>query len=230
MDQISSLIALSFGAAWASGINLYAAMAMLGVLGYSGAYDLPPGLEVLQNPVVIGISGLLYVAEFFADKIPGVDTGWDTVHSFVRIPAAITLAALAMSPADTGTQVAVAVAGGGLGAAAHFMKAGTRVFINTSPEPLSNWGASVAEDVFVVFLIWLALTYPYVTLGVIAVLVLLAIWLIPKLWRGIRRLFSVFKGGGATEEPSLRSLFRPGTIDLDDQNSGSPPENRIAPR
>lgn len=187
--DVTALIALSLGAAWASGLNLYAACAVLGLMGATGSVDLPPGLGVLQNPWVIGAAGAMYVVEFIADKIPGVDSGWDTIHTFIRIPAGAVLAATVF--ADTGTvQMLAAGAGGGmLAATSHGIKASSRLLINASPEPVSNWTASVSEDVVVIGGLWLALAHPAVFLGALVLFVLIAIWLLPRLWRALRALF-----------------------------------------
>ena len=132
---IAETIALSMGIAWASGINLYAAIVMLGLLGTTGNIDLPPDLLILQNPLVIAAAGFMYAVEFCADKVPGVDTGWDTLHTFIRIPAGAVLAAGAVGDVGAGAQVAALIIGGGLAGATHATKAGSRALINTSPSP-----------------------------------------------------------------------------------------------
>jgi len=188
-DQIVSILALTMGAAWASGINLYAAIFMLGFMGATGNMDLPPALEVLENPLVMMAAGVMYVAEFFADKVPGVDSGWDTIHTFIRIPAGAMLAAGAVGEVDPAVAVAAAILGGGISAATHVTKAGTRVLVNTSPEPFSNWAISIGEDIAVIAGLWTALNYPLLFLVLLALFIILLIWLLPKLWRGIRELF-----------------------------------------
>ena len=189
MDLVH-VIALGMGVAWASGINLYAAVAMLGILGATGHMTLPPGLEPLTEPVVIAAAVFMYCVEFFADKVPGVDTGWDAVHTFLRIPAGAVLAAMAVGEVSVPAQIAAGLIGGSLTAATHATKAGTRVLINTSPEPVSNWGASLAEDVAVITGLWVALNYPWLFLGLMVVFIGLMIWLLPKLWRGIKTVFA----------------------------------------
>lgn len=203
--DVTALIALSMGAAWASGLNLYATCAMLGLMGASGSMDLPPGLEGLENPWVIAAAGAMYVVEFFADKIPGVDSAWDTIHSFVRVPAGAVLAATVFADIGTAEMLAAGAAGGILTAGTHTLKAGTRLLINTSPEPVTNWTASVTEDVAVFGGLYLALTHPAVFVGGLVVFILLAIWLIPKLWRSIRVLFSKIARlfGKETDPPPL---------------------------
>ena len=183
------IIALMLGASWASGINLYAAVLMLGLLGQTGHVDLPPGLELLTDAMVLIAAGGLYVVEFVTDKIPGVDTGWDALQTFVRIPAGALMAAGAAQGLDIGpaAEFAALLLGGGLATASHATKAGSRVAINTSPEPFSNSGASVAEDVSVVAGLWTALNHPWLFIVLLLVFLLLALWLLPKLWRMIRR-------------------------------------------
>ncbi len=206
------LIALSMGLAWASGINLYAAIAMLGILGATGNMDLPPGLEVLQHPGVILAAGFMYCVEFFADKVPGVDTGWDTLHTFIRIPAAAILAASAVGHVDPAITLMAGILGGALAATSHTLKAGTRVLINASPEPFSNIGVSVAEDTLVLAGLAGAIYHPAWFLVFLALFVAAAVWLLPKIWRGVKFLFarirSAFAAGARPEPPSGLSLKR----------------------
>ncbi len=208
MDQLDSVIttiALTMGVGWASGINLYATLLMLGFMANSGNMVLPPGLEVLANPLVIAAAGLMYAVEFVADKVPGVDTGWDTLHTFVRIPAGAALAASAVGDVSVAVEVAAAIVGGGLAAGSHAAKAGSRVMINTSPEPFSNWFVSLGEDVAVVAGVWAALNQPYLFLAALLLFILLLIWLLPKLARGIARVFGFLlrlcKGEPASQSP-----------------------------
>jgi len=133
LDQVASILALTMGAAWASGINLYAAILMLGMMGATGNVDLPPGLEILTDPMVLFAAGSMYVVEFVADKIPGVDSTWDVLHTFVRIPAGAMLAAGAVGDVTPALALAAGIMGGGLAATTHITKAGTRALINTSP-------------------------------------------------------------------------------------------------
>ncbi len=202
--QIASLISLSLGAAWASGINLYAAVFMLGLMHNTGNFVLPPEMQDVANPMVMGAAGIMYVIEFFADKIPGVDTGWDAIHTFIRIPAGAVLAAQGMGELGTGAELAAALVGGSLAASTHATKAGSRALINTSPEPLTNWAASITEDVAVIGGLWAALQYPLVFIGLLVVFILLMIWLLPKLWRGIKGVFAflgrLFGGGSSSSD------------------------------
>ncbi len=190
MDTIDTL-ALTLGAGWAAGINLYAAIFMLGYLGATGSVALPPGLEMLSDPMVMTVAGIMYCVEFFADKTPGVDTGWDTLHTFIRIPAGAVLAAGASSGigVNEATQLAAALVGGTLAAGSHFTKTGSRILINTSPEPVTNWTASVLEDIAVIGGLWTALHYPLAFIALLVVFIILVVWLLPKIWRALKRLF-----------------------------------------
>lgn len=181
------------GVAWASGINLYAAILVLGLLGLSGNMPLPETLQVLQNPIVIGVAGFMYCVEFFADKIQGVDSAWDTLHTFIRIPAGAVLAATAVGDVDPAIAVSAALVGGGLTAGTHLTKASTRLLVNTSPEPFSNIGASLAEDTAVVGGLLTALYYPSLFLVLLVVFIALMIWLLPILLRALKGIFDSLK-------------------------------------
>ena len=189
MEDLTQTIALSLGTGWASGINLYAAILVLGFLGATGRMDLPPDMQVLTDPLVMFAAGFMYLVEFFADKVPGVDTAWDTLHTFIRIPAGAILAASAVGDVGPGAEIAAALLGGSMAAASHAAKAGTRVLINTSPEPFTNWTASIVEDFGVVAGLLVALNHPLLFLAFLAAFLLLLVWLLPKLWRGIKRVF-----------------------------------------
>ena len=185
------LISLTLGVAWASGINLYAAVFMLGYLSSTGNMELPPGLEMLDDPMVMGAAGLMYCVEFFADKTPGLDTGWDAIHTFIRIPAGAIMAAgmaqgLDISPA---AEFAALLIGGGIAATSHVTKASSRLLINTSPEPVTNWTASIAEDLAVIGGLWTALNYPVVFIVLLIVFMLVIIWALPRIWRTLKSLF-----------------------------------------
>jgi hypothetical protein len=188
VNEITRIIALTMGAAWAAGINLYAAIATLGILSVTGNITLPPDLQVLANPLVIGAACLMFAVEFVADKMPGVDSGWDTIHTFIRIPAGALLAAGAVGEVNPAVSLAAALLGGSLAAGTHGLKAGSRLLINSSPEPLTNWTASIVEDMAVIGGIWAAVNYPWLFLGLLAIFILLMIWLLPKIWRGIKML------------------------------------------
>jgi len=192
--NIVNIIALTMGVAWASGINLYAAILVLGLLGSTGNIALPADLQILTNPMVIGAAALMYVVEFFADKVPGGDTGWDTLQTFVRIPGGALLAAGAVGEMNPALAVVAGILGGGLAAGVHATKAGSRILINTSPEPVTNWIASLAEDAMVVAGLWTALHHPLVFLVLLGLFVMMMIWLLPRIWRGVKRLFGAIKG------------------------------------
>ncbi len=203
--QIVDTLALTLGVAWASGLNLYAALLMLGYMHASGAATLPPDLVILADPVVMLAAGFMYLVEFFADKTPGVDTGWDALHSFIRVPAGAVLAAAAVGEVALPLQLATAIVGGGVAAATHATKAGSRVLINTSPEPFSNWAASIAEDIAVFGGLWMALHNPWLFLVLLIAFLLLLVWLLPRLWRAIvhvyRFLVSKLRGQPAPPRP-----------------------------
>jgi hypothetical protein len=182
------LIALAAALGWASGIRLYAVLFIVGGVGYLQWVDLPGGLSALAHPYVLAASGFMFCVEFFADKIPGVDTLWDAVHTFIRIPAGAALAASVFGDAPAATTLAAAIVGGSLAAGSHVAKTGSRAVINTSPEPFSNWAASVGEELVVGTVLWLAFEYPVIALIVLAVLIALMVWLVPKVWRFLRAL------------------------------------------
>ncbi|MBN2645536.1 MAG: DUF4126 domain-containing protein [Desulfuromonadaceae bacterium] len=190
LTHVTQTIALTMGTAWASGLNLYATILVLGLMGNSGNMVLPESLHIVQEPLVIGAAALMYAVEFFADKFPGVDTGWDAIHTFIRIPAGAALAAAATGQTDPAISLAAAIVGGSLTAATHATKAGTRAVVNTSPEPFSNWALSIGEDVAVIGGLWTALNHPVLFLCALALFIVLLIWLLPKLWRGIKRIFA----------------------------------------
>ncbi|MCC7410454.1 MAG: DUF4126 domain-containing protein [Gammaproteobacteria bacterium] len=185
VDPLETL-ALVMGVAWASGINLYAAVLMLGLMNATGNVVLPEDLQVLSHPAVLAAAAIMYCVEFFADKAPGVDSAWDAVHTFIRIPAGAVLAAAAVGEVDPGVQFAAFLVGGSLAATSHVTKAGGRVLINTSPEPISNWLASLGEDALVLTGLWTALAHPWVFLALLIVFIVLVAWLLPRIWRAIR--------------------------------------------
>ena len=182
------LVALAASIGWASGLRLYAVLFIVGGLGYLGWVDLPGGLGVLAHPYVLGASGFMCFVEFFADKIPGVDSLWDLVHTLVRIPAGAALAASVFGDAPSPAMIAAAILGGTLAAGSHFAKAGSRAVINTSPEPFSNWAASFGEELAVGSVLWLAFAHPLAALVVVLLATTFAIWLIPRVWRMIRHI------------------------------------------
>jgi len=204
------VIAMTLGVAWASGINLYAAILVLGIMGSGGYTELPPSLTVLQDPLVIGAAGIMYFVEFFADKIPGVDSGWDVIHTFIRIPAGAMLAVGAAQGLEINqaAELAAALLGGSLAATSHLTKASTRLVINTSPEPVTNTTASITEDLAVIGGLWTALNYPVAFIVFIILFILLAIWLLPKLWRAIKSIVTTIRGwlgGKQAQQESVRA-------------------------
>jgi hypothetical protein len=188
------LVALAATLGFASGLRLYAVLFIIGMAGYLGWVDLPTGLAPLAHPLVLAASGFMCFVEFFADKIPGVDSLWDVLHTLIRIPAGAALAASVFGDSSSATMLAAAIMGGTLAAGSHFTKAGSRALINTSPEPFSNWGASLTEDAAVGGLLWLALAHPLAAGVVVVLMILLMIWLLPKLWRTGRRLAGRLSG------------------------------------
>lgn len=193
--DVTQLIALAAVLGFASGIRLYAVLLITGLVGYAGWVELPGGLALLQHPWVLIASGLMFLVEFVADKIPGIDTVWDAIQTFIRIPAGAALAAGVFGGMDSAAwALAAAIIGGSLAATSHFTKAGTRAAANTSPEPFSNVGLSIAEDVGTAGLLWLVLTYPLIALGIVIVLVLAAAWLLPKLVRFVARMLRALIG------------------------------------
>ena len=220
MDEYQTLLqtlSLTLGVAWASGINLYAVVAVLGIGGATGYVDLPPTLEVVQDPLIILAAGFMYCVEFMADKTPGVDTAWDTLHTFIRIPAGALLAAGAVGPVDPALAISAGLLGGSLTAATHAAKAGGRVLINTSPEPFSNWAASIAEDLAVFAGLWAALTHPVLFLCALLLFLIALCWLLPKLARGTTRVLRKLGSwlGLIRTDPraqELRQLFESGIL------------------
>lgn len=201
-SQVVSIIALSMGLGWASGVNLYAALLTLGVLGVTGSMELPPGLEIVQNPAVMGAAGVMFAVEFCADKIPGLDSTWDAIHTFIRIPAGAVLAASALGEVSGELTLVAGVLGGSMAASSHLVKAGSRVLINASPEPFTNWTASVVEDVSVIGAVLLALYHPVAMIVFLVLFLVLAVWILPKIWRGIKKMFGFIARLLGRNEPS----------------------------
>ena len=195
----AQLIAIASVLGFASGIRLYAVLFAVGLAGLMQWVELPAGLQVLAHPWVLGASALMMAVEFFADKVPALDSLWDTVHTLVRIPAGAALAAALFGGDSALWATIAALLGGSLAATSHFTKAGGRALINTSPEPVSNIAASSAEDVLVGGLLLLAFAYPWAAAAVVLLLVLLAAWLLPKLAGFIVRLLR--RLAGAARQP-----------------------------
>ncbi|MDK9704754.1 MAG: DUF4126 domain-containing protein [Sulfuritalea sp.] len=183
--DLAALLALAAGLGWASGVRLYTTLFVVGLAGKLGWLLLPEGLRLLEHPWVLGAAGFMLAAEFFADKIPLLDSVWDTVHTFIRIPAGAALAAMVFGGQGIEWQTAMAILGGTLAAGTHFTKAGTRAIINASPEPFTNVAASFGEDVVVLTGLWLMFSHPLVMLALLVLAVALILWLLPILWRNL---------------------------------------------
>jgi hypothetical protein len=198
MDYLSQL-ALAGSLAWASGIRLYATIFLIGMLGRFEYLHLPEPLLVLQHTWVLAASGIMVVGEFFADKVPGFDSVWDAIHTFVRIPAGAFLAWGAMGDGTPVAETAAAILGGLIAGGTHIAKSGGRAVVNTSPEPLTNWTLSFGEDGLVVGGLFLAITHPLAFLILLAVFLALVVWALPKLFRFFGGLLRRLRGGDTVE-------------------------------
>ena len=181
-------LAIAAGLAWGSGLRLYATLFLVGIAAYLGWVELPAHLNLLQNPMVLAASGFMSFIEFFADKFPWVDSLWDAVHTFIRIPAGAALAAAVFGDAGAGITFAAAILGGTVAGGTHLSKAGTRAMLNTSPEPFSNWGASLVEDAALPLGLWLASTHPMVFIACLMLLAVIAIVLVRWIIKGLAAL------------------------------------------
>ena len=192
MDLESHLpdLAIAAALAWGSGLRAYAVIFAIGLAGAAGWWELPEHLRLLEHPLVLGASGLMTAVEFFADKLPWLDSVWDAVHSFIRIPAGAVLAAAVFGDSGAAVALAAAILGGSLAAGVHLAKAGSRAAINTSPEPFSNWSASLAEDAIVPVGLWLAVVNPILFFVLLALFLLAAALLLRVILRGLRRLLA----------------------------------------
>lgn len=186
-DALIAQAALAAAVAWGAGLRLYAVVLILGLAGRFGGLDLPESLQILAHPLVIGISGLLALAEFVGDKIPLLDSLSDSIHTFIRIPAGAALAAAFFGDSGAAVQTAAALLGGSFAAGSHVAKAGSRAFINTSPEPVSNVAASFGEEAILGGGLWLAIVHPLAFLAALGVFMLASVWLARKLWRWLRQ-------------------------------------------
>jgi hypothetical protein len=189
-----STLSLALGSAWTSGINLYATVSVLGLLQKFGGVKLPGGLDVLDNWWIIGIAGGLYLVEFFADKIPYVDSVWDVVHTFIRVPAGAVVAWAAVSDMDPAIVIPATLIGGGLALSSHGTKATARIAANLSPEPVTNTLLSLAEDAIAIIGVLLAVFAPILIAIVLIVFLLFFVWFFPKIFRAIKRLFAAIAG------------------------------------
>lgn len=186
------------GSAWLSGINLYATVVTLGVLQRMQMVKLPGGLDMLGEWWVLGLAGGMYIIEFIADKIPAVDSAWDAIHTFIRVPAGAILAATAFADFDPSIKMAAMIIGGGIALGSHGTKAATRLAANTSPEPVSNIALSIGEDVLTFGTTVVMAFFPVIMIAVVIIFLILAIWLIPKILRAMRKMFArLFNTGTA---------------------------------
>ncbi len=201
-----STLSLALGSAWTAGINLYATVTVLGLLQKFGFTHLPGGLNVLDNWWIIGIAGFLYIIEFFADKIPYVDSVWDVVHTFIRVPAGAIVAYAATNQTDASMQTIATLLGGGLAFSSHGTKAAVRAGANLSPEPVSNWVLSLVEDVIAFVGVILAVFAPILITLVLMVFLIFFVWFAPKIFRAVRRIFNAIRAIFAGE--SFREVAR----------------------
>ncbi len=193
MNEWLPTLSLALGSAWTSGINLYATVTVLGLLQKFGAAHLPGGLDVLDNWWIIGVAGGLYLIEFFADKIPYLDSVWDAVHTFIRVPAGAVVAYAATNQMDAGVATAATLLGGGLALSSHGTKAALRAGANVSPEPFSNWALSIVEDLIAFVGIFLAVYQPVLIAIALLLFTIFFLWFMPKVVRALRRISSAIR-------------------------------------
>jgi hypothetical protein len=204
MGAIESL-SLAMGTAWTSGINLYATVAALGIASRLEMIQLPHNLEVLSHPGVIAVACVMYLIEFFADKVPYLDTGWDALHTFIRVPAGAILAAKSLGDVNPALELMALLGGGSIALVAHGTKATARLAINASPEPFSNWIASVTEDLTVFGSLWLMFNHPILMMILVLVFLALVVWLVPKIYRLAKRGFHALRNkmrGANPDQPA----------------------------
>ncbi len=206
MNEWLPTLSLALGSAWTSGINLYATVSVLGLLQKFGATKLPGGLDVLDNWWIIGVAGVMYLIEFFADKIPYVDSVWDVVHTFIRVPAGAIVAYAATNQMDESVGVIATLLGGGLAFSSHGTKAALRATANLSPEPVSNWVLSIVEDVIAFVGAILSVFAPVLIAIVLIVFLIFFVWFFPKFVRAVRRIFNAVRALFAGE--SFREVAR----------------------
>jgi hypothetical protein len=202
MDLLNSL-GILLGGSWAAGINLYLTIVVLGMSDRLGWIDLPGGLDVLSHPLVILVAGLLFVIEFFADKIPYVDSAWDSIHTFIRPAGAAALAYMALPQSNEAVQMSVAILSGGIALDTHLTKATTRVAINTSPEPFTNSLASITEDSLVLVVIWLAVRHPVIATLVVISFLVFSIWFLKVMFVFLKKVFGFVTGSKENGEQGI---------------------------
>jgi hypothetical protein len=188
MNVLSSLGTI-LGTGYSSGLNLYATVLTLGLLHRFGLIHLPPTLQIISHPWILGTAAVLYFLEFFADKVPYFDTAWDAIHTFIRPPAAALLAYASVGEVSAEWRWAAALLAGGVALTSHSAQASTRAAVNTSPEPFSNWILSFGEDLLAVWLTWMTGAHPLATTIVVGALLILSAFLIYYLFRFARRAF-----------------------------------------
>ena len=193
MDIISNLGTM-LGASWASGINLYMTVAALGLMDRFGAINLPGNLEVLSNPLIITVAIIMYLIEFLADKIPYVDSAWDSIHTIVRPAGSSMMAYMAFSQSPEAIQISAALLSGGIALDAHLTKATARVAINTSPEPITNSIASVTEDGLVAVALWLVVTHPLIAALLVVSFIVFSVWFLKVMYKFVVKVFGFLTG------------------------------------
>ena len=198
-------LGIAMGSAWFSGINLYATVVTLGLLQKFTFVKLPGEMSMLSNSWVLGAAGVMYAIEFFADKIPAVDSAWDAVHTFIRVPAGAIMAAASFADFDPTVKTIAMLVGGGVALGSHGLKASTRLAANASPEPVSNIALSLGEDIFTFAGAALLAFHPIVMLVVVVVLLILTIWLIPKIFRALKRMMNKFRSLFGSENAEVRT-------------------------
>ncbi len=209
MNEWLPTLSLALGTAWTSGINLYATVTVLGLLQKFGATKLPGGLDVLDNWWIIGVAGFLYAIEFFADKIPYIDSVWDVIHTFIRVPAGAIVAYAATNQMDESVGIIATLLGGGLAFSSHGTKAALRAGANLSPEPVSNWVLSLTEDVIAFVGAILAVFAPILIAIVLIIFIIFFVWFFPKVIRAVRRMINATRAIFAGE--SFREVARKAT-------------------
>lgn len=199
--EIYSSLSVLLGASWLSGFNAYATIGFLGLFGRLGWLTLPNGLATLEHPAVFGIALALYLIEFIADKVPAIDSLWDSIQTFIRVPAGAILAFAAVGDVAPELKLLATMLGGGLALSAHATKSSIRALVNLSPEPFSNWMLSLGQDGALLLLIWVMFYFPIFMLGILLLFLILFIWFMPKIFRTFGRLF-----GRRVQKPSDSSL------------------------
>ncbi len=203
MDIFNS-IGLLLGGSWASGINLYMSMAGLGIANRMEWIDLPENLDILSNPIIIGVAIFLFAVEFVADKVPYVDSLWDSVHTFIRPIATSALGYTAMADSGMVMQLLIALLTGSISLESHLTKATTRAVINASPEPVTNSIASVTEDVTVVGTLYLIICHPVIAAVLVTIFIILAFWFLKKMFKFLKKVFN-FSGREKFKETELKT-------------------------